>query len=292
MKTRATSLRRRMIETMQLRGLSKNTQESYARAVAKLAYFCGKSPANITDEELRRFFLHMQNELGCSRAYVTILLCGIKFLYAHVLERDMPCLGLMRQARPKTLPVILTRQEVWRILDCVTREENRVCLATIYSCGLRLTEGLRLQVTDIDSQRMLIHVRSGKGAKDRYVPLPQRTLEMLRVFWPSHRNRVWLFPAAGRDAKGMPSATGPVSRASLQGAFRRALKRSGIRKNASVHTLRHSYATHLLEVGVDLRHIQQYLGHSSPKTTALYTHLTTISEKMTAHKIERVMAKL
>jgi site-specific recombinase XerD len=173
------------------------------------------------------------------------------------------------------LPVVLSRDEVQRVLTAVRIPVYRTCLITIYSCGLRLLEGARLEVGDVDSARMALHVR-GKGNRDRYVRLPQRTLELLRGFWCTHRSPSWLFPVHARRGTtyaALPHA-GPISKSSLQSAFRRALVRSGVNKRAHVHTLRHSYATHLLEKGVDLRIIQAYLGHTSPRTTALYTHLT------------------
>jgi site-specific recombinase XerD len=151
----------------------------------------------------------------------------------------------------------------------------RACLTTIYSCGLRLLEGARLQVSSIDSARMVLHIH-GKGKRDRYVPLPERTLDLLRQFWKIHRSPQWLFPAPTRHGVdwSVKHNAGPVTRSSLQSAFYRAWKKTGIAKRAHVHTLRHSYATHLMEAGVHLRLIQDNLGHGSPKTTAVYTHLT------------------
>jgi len=168
----------------------------------------------------------------------------------------------------------------------------RVCLTTIYSCGLRLQEGTHLQVPDIDSARMLVHVRCGKGAKDRSVPLPQRTLELLRQYWHTHRHPVWLFPAPGRGGLGMSTASTPMPRNSVQDAFRAALTASGIHKRASVHTLRHAWATHLLEAGVNLRLIQDYVGHNSPTTTALYTHLTVKADALARDALQGLMGAL
>jgi integrase/recombinase XerD len=167
-----------------------------------------------------------------------------------------------------------------------------VCLTTIYSCGLRLLEGVRLQVTDIDSGRMMLHIRHGKGDKDRYVPLPAGTLKLLREYWSTHRHPVWLFPAPTRAGVPMSSATQPMDESGVQRAFKAALHESGVPKAASVHTLRHSYATHLLEAGVHLRLIQAYLGHSSPKTTAIYTHLTREANALATDAINRVMQPL
>jgi integrase/recombinase XerD len=155
---------------------------------------------------------------------------------------------------------------------------------------LRLQEGTRLQIPNIDSARLLIHIRHGKGGRDRYVPLPQRTLELLRQFWLTHRNPIWLFPACGRGAfNGMGTATRPFPRTSLQIVFRQTLLESGIHKHASIHTLRHSYATHLLENGVDLRTIKEYLGHRSANTTVLYTHLTDKVQQHSRSSIDRLL---
>jgi integrase len=152
---------------------------------------------------------------------------------------------------------------------------NQVYFTTVYSLGLRLHEALYLQVVDIDGQRLLVHVHRGKGAKDRYVPLPEETLILLRTYWQIHRNTTWLFPATGRDQKQSSTASEPMRRNSVQGAFRKAKRRAGITKTGvAIHTLRHSYATHLLEAGVNLRLIQRYLGHTRLETTMVYLHLT------------------
>lgn len=287
-----TQLRQRMIECLQLRGMSERTQEMYVRAVRQLAEHYHKSPDLITEEELRQYFLYIKNVKRYSRSASTIALCGIKFFFQHTLNRDWSTLSFVRAPREKKLPVILSIEEVRRILGCVRLPRYRVCLSTIYSCGLRLQEGTRLQVRDIDSARMMIHLRHGKGGKDRYVPLPERTLEMLRQYWVTHRHPVLIFPAPGRGGIGLSSATEPMPKSSVQGAFRQALKDTGIHKGASVHTLRHSWATHLLEAGVNLRLIQEYLGHSSPATTSVYTHLTLKAEQLGAQAINRIMSDL
>ena len=210
------------------------------------------------------------------RPAATSYLCGIKFFYQQTLGHPWTVLNVARPKRTKKLPVVLSRDEVWRILSAVRIDAYRVCLTTIYAGGLRLMEGLRLQVPDIDGDRALFHIH-GKGGKDRYVPLPDATLALLRTHWRTHRDPLWLFPArqaaADRHAAAGLSAT-PITRSTLQSAFARAVKQSGVHKRAHVHTLRHSYATHLLEAGVALPLIQDYLGHTSLRTTALYTHLT------------------
>ena len=196
------------------------------------------------------------------------------------------------------LPVVLSGREVREILARVALLDHRVCLSTIYSCGLRLGEGLGLEVCDVDGERMFLHIRAGKGNRDRYVPLPQRTLKLLRDLWKTHHHPTLLFPGrvkgfasrgAGPDAS---IATEPIQRATLQRAFRQALKASGISKAAHIHTLRHSYATHLLEQGENLRQIQVNLGHKSPNATAIYTHLTTLCKTQHQKRLDDFMNDL
>jgi site-specific recombinase XerD len=287
-----TELQKRMVEDLQLRGMSEKTQESYLRAVRKLEERYHKSPDEITEEELRQYFLYLKNEKKYSRSASTVALCGIKFFYDHTIKKEWPTLTFIRAPRQKKLPVILTCEEVREILHCIRLPHYRACLTTIYSCGLRLGEGCRLKVADIDSSRMQIHVRGGKGGKDRYVPLPRNTLAMLRKFWVTHRNPVFIFPAPGRGGIDMPRAKESIPRSSVQIAFKEALKQSRINKLATVHTLRHSWATHLLEASVHLRQIQEYLGHGSPSTTAIYTHLTQKAEQMAKVAIDRIMDDL
>ncbi|MCA1602730.1 MAG: site-specific integrase, partial [Acidobacteria bacterium] len=239
-----------------------------------------KSPDRISEAELRQYFLFIKNVKHYSRNTMTVAICGIRFFYQQTLNRHWTIFDIVRPAPDKKLPVILSPGEVRQILGCMRLLRYKVCLTAIYSCGLRLQEGTHLQVADIDSARMMIHVRHGKGAKDRYLPLPQRTLELLRQYWRTHRNPVLLFPAEGRDHIDLAQATEPMSKSSVQDAFRAALKESGNNKRASVHTLRHSWATHLLEAGVNLRLIQEWLGHSSPATTSVYTHLTVKAEQL------------
>jgi integrase/recombinase XerD len=287
-----TPLRKRMTEDLQLKGYSERTQQMYVRAVRQLAEHYNKSPDKITEEDLRDYFLYGKNIKKWSRTTSTIALCGIKFFYENTMKRDWTTLTFVRAKREKKLPVILSKEEVRTILRNVKLLRYRVCLTTIYSCGLRLQEGTHLQVKDIDSARGLIHVHCGKGAKDRYVPLPNRTLQLLRQHWKSHHNPVLLFPATGRGGNLMPTNTNPMPKASVQIAFKDALKLSGIHKRASVHTLRHSYATHLLEEGINLRLIQIWLGHNTPTTTSVYTHLTVKAKAIASQSINELMKDL
>ena len=287
-----TRLRQHMIEDMQLRGFSPKTQEAYLRAVRQLAEHCKKPPEDIGEEDLRQYFLYLKNVKRASRSTCTQALCGIKFLFQHTLKREWKTFELVRPPKEQKLPVVLSLEEVRRLLGCLRSFRHYVCLSTIYSCGLRLREGAQLQVADLDSERMQVHVRNGKGGKDRYVPLPSRTLALLRQQWCTHRHPRWLFPAG--TPRGVPrsEATRPMATNSLQKALRAACLESGIQKHAMVHTLRHSYATHLLEAGVNLRLIQSFLGHASLKSTSVYTHLTRDGEQLAAETINQVMDHL
>lgn len=285
-------LRQRMLEEMQLRGLSVRTQETYLYAVTQLVRYVGKAPEQISPEELHGYFVYLTNEKKVARASVTIALCGIKFLYEQVLRQEWQRFGLVRPRKEHKLPVVLSVEEVRQTLAAVQRAPYRVCLSTLYACGLRLQEGLHLQVANIDSSRMQIHVRGGKGNRDRYIPLPERTLAMLRQHWLTHRDAVWLFPAQDSNLLGARTARQPMCDSSVQRAWQAAVQASGLHKHATVHTLRHSWATHLLEAGVNLRVIQVWLGHSSLKTTAIYTHLTTTTEVFATKAINRLMADL
>lgn len=287
-----TELRQKMIESLQLRGLSERTQESYVRTVRQLADYYHKSPDLISEEDIQQYFLFLKNVKQCSRSTIALALHGIKFFYRQILCREIPILDFIRPPREKKLPVVLSPEEVWSILRLVRLPVYRTCLIAIYSCGLRLQEGIHLRVPDIDSSRGLLHVRHGKGAKDRLVPLPQRTLELLRQFWASHRHPLFLFPSGSRPDLPLAKASQPIHESSLQHAFRAALDESRLHKPASIHTLRHSWATHLLEAGIHLRLIQSWLGHSSPATTSRYTHLTIKSELIAAETINRLFSDL
>ncbi len=285
-----TALRQRMIEDMQLHGLAVRTQEAYVLVVSQLARYYGKPPDQIEEEELRQYILYLINVKRVSRSSQTLALCGIKFFYEHTLKRRWQELDLIRSPKEKKLPVVLSVEEVQRALSCVRKQQYRVCLTVIYACGLRLQEGIRLQVKEIDSQRKALHIRQAKGGKERCIPLPEACLLMLRGHWSTHRNPVWLFPAMRGDSGAAGEASKPMHECGVQRALRSGLRESGIHKPATVHSLRHSYATHLLEAGVNLRLIQCYLGHASPTTTAIYTHLTSTTEAQSLDMINRLVA--
>lgn len=288
-----TRLRKRMIEDLRLRGYADRTVEAYVRAVAQLAQFYARSPDQLIEDEVRQYFLHLSTVRNVARSTLTIALCGIKFFYEQTLGRQWLVLGVARPKREKKLPVVLSRDEVWKILACIQRPIYRVCLITIYSCGLRLLEGARLQVSHVDGARQLLQL-PGKGGKDRCVPLADATLRLLREYWRTHRHPVWLFPSTQqpRVRAGAAAAARPITGDTLQKAFQRARVQSGVRKRAHVHTLRHSYATHLLEDRVELQLIQEYLGHSNVRTTQIYTHLTREIRNAALDPINRLVERL
>lgn len=278
------------MRALQLAGMSERTQECYTRAVRQLVEFHEKTPDKINEQELQDYFLHRKNIDKWSAATMRICYSGIKFYFVNVLKRDWHTLALIYAKREQRLPTVLSVNEVWTILNAVRTPQNKTYLTTVYTCGLRLNEALYLQVSDIDSQRMRIHVHRGKGAKDRFVPLPEATLNILRNYWKLHRNPTWIFPRLGRSGKEGPTAEWPMNKSSVQGALRRVLNQLKFKKRISIHTLRHSYATHLLEAGVNIRRIQQYLGHHSLNSTMVYLHLTTQGHER-AYGIINVMMK-
>lgn len=277
-------------EAMQINGKGKRTHKAYSRALRMLVEFYDKEPDQITEDELQQYFLHRKTKDNWAPNTMRIAHCGIKFFFEHVIPRDWHILGILRAKNEQRLPDVLSRNEIQRIFSRLTTFHNYVYLTTVYSCGLRLQEGLFLEVSDIDSDRMMIHVHRGKGAKDRYVPLSEKTLPLLRKHWANHRHPRLIFPALGRNGKGGPSALKPMAIDSVQGAFRRAKFSAGIhKKRVTIHTLRHSYATHLLEAGVNLRVIQRYLGRSRLETTMIYLHLTQAGHEDAYQRINGIM---
>jgi integrase/recombinase XerD len=270
-----TPLRQHMIAALQLSGKGERTQDAYVRAVRLLTHFYGTSPALISAPELQDSFLHRTNVDGLAPAAMRICYSGIRFFYQPVLQRDWHTLSLMRAQTAPRLPAVLSVQEVRRLLKAATPLHHQVYFTTVYSLGLRLHEALSLQVSDSDAQRLIVHVHRGQGAKDRYVPLPEDPLALLRTYWKTHRNQTWLLPATGRDQNQSPTATEPMRRHSVQGAFRQATQRAASTKTGlAIPSLRHAYATPLLAAGVNLRLIQQSLGHPRLETTMVYVPLT------------------
>ena len=278
----------RSTKALQLAGLAKSSEQSYTRMVRMLVDFYGKTPDLVSEEELQDYLLHRRNVDKWSSATLRISYSALKFFFEKVLHREWHIFGYLKAERPKTLPAVLSKEEITELLSKVRTPHNRAYFSTVYSCGLRLQEALNLEVGDIDSDRMLIHVHRGKGAKDRMVPLPASTLATLRNHWKTHRHPRLLFPAMGKNTS--TPVESPMAISSVQGAMKAAVRESGINKrNVHIHTLRHSYATHLLEEGVNLRVIQGYLGHSSIETTMVYLHLTSKGHDDAAQIINRIM---
>jgi len=288
-----TKLRKKMIEDMQLRGYAERTQTSYARAVRQLENYWHLPAEEISEQQVRDYFLYCKNEAGWSAATMRIAYSGIKFFYTASLPMEWETIKLLKIKRLSTPPAVLSIDEVRLILKAARQPQVKAFLTTVYSCGLRLSEALNLEVGDIDKDRMTLRVRDGKGAKERYVPLPVSTLEMLRAYWKTHRNKRLLFPALGRRRDQGPTAQRPMAMSSVQGALRRILKQlPKIGKHATIHTLRHSYATHLIEAGVNLRIVQQYLGHASLANTMIYLHVTDLGNDDASGRINRLMGGL
>jgi integrase/recombinase XerD len=285
------TLRQRMHQDLKLAGLAEGTQTAYLRAVRQLAAHFRKPPDRITEHELREYLVYLKDEREYSPSSLKIAASGLIFFYTHTVPRDWLTFKDLHIPRPQSLPDVLSIAEARRLIDAVRTPHNQTFFWTVYSLGLRLQEGLNLQVGDIDSARMVVHVHRGKGSKDRFVPLPPRTLAVLRQYWVTHRHPIWLFPATGRDHAEARSATEPMARSSVHGAMKRAVQELGFRKRITIHTLRHSYATHLLEAGVNLRLIQKYLGHSSLQATTIYLHLTSLGQEQARATIAQLMSE-
>jgi site-specific recombinase XerD len=284
----------RMAEDLHLGGMSERTHAGYLRAVRKLADYSQTSPDQITEDQLRRFFLHMKNELHYAHGTLRVAFSGIKFFYTRTCRREWQTLRQMKLQHVKSLPEVITRKQVLQIVLAANTQRMAVYFWTVYSLGLRMQEGLNLQVGDIDAERGMVHIHRGKGAKDRYIPLPTSTLQLLRQYWTTHRHPKLLFPADGRDHQlsadqRASTATTPMSPTAVQGAIKKITQQIDFGKKVSLHTLRHSYATHLLEAGVSLKAIQKYLGHSSLQTTMIYLHLTDSAEVDSRRVIEQLL---
>lgn len=251
---------------LELKNLSPRTWSCYLIWMRSFALHFHRAPDELGEQEVRDYLHYLIQEKKASQSGVSQAYSALKFFYETTLKRDWNGFRIPRVQMGKKLPVVLSQQEIQVIFSATRNLKHRAVLMTIYSAGLRVSEVVHLKVSDIDSQRMTIRVQQGKGQKDRYTLLSQRTLEVLRAYWKEYRPAGWLFP-------GKPE-TEPLSVSSVQRVFEKVLLRARIKKPASVHTLRHSFATHLLEAGTDLYHIQRLLGHTSPKTTAIYLHLS------------------
>jgi site-specific recombinase XerD len=283
-------LANQMLHDMQLAGLSDRTHESYLRSVRKFAQWLNKSPQLACENDLRRYLLFIKNDQQWEPNSLKVAYAGLKFFYTHTCPQDWPTLSKLRVAKHLKLPTVLTIPEVDQLMNAIRKPAMKCFFWTVYSLGLRLQEALYLQVGDIDAGRMLVHVRRGKGHKDRLVPLIPKTVELLRAHWVTHCNPRWLFPREGRNHKQSPTALEPMDATTVQDCIRKVVDElQWSKRGVSTHTLRHCYATHLLEAGVNLRQIQKYMGHSSLETTTIYLHLTTVGEEIAVAKIHALM---
>jgi len=288
-----TKIQKKMVEDMQLRGYAERTQTSYSRAVRQLENYWHVPAEEVGEQQVRDYFLYCKNDAGWSASTMRIAYSGIKLFYTLTLPMDWETIKLMKIKRESTLTTVLSINEVRLILKTARTPQAKAFLTTVYSCGLRLSEALHLEVGDIDRERMTIRVRNGKGAKQRVIPLPKSTYALLREYWLTHKNARLLFPALGRKHHGGRTAQQPMSRSSVQGMLRSILKQlPKIKTHATLHTLRHSYATHLIEAGVNIRIVQHYLGHASLKSTMIYLHVTNLGNNDAAERINRLMGGL
>lgn len=269
------------LSTLKLQGKSKSTIDLYSRPIRRLTTFFGQCPDTLTPDDLKVYFAALVE----SHSWSTVKTDrnGIQFFWRHVLHRDWDFVEIVKPPVVKTLPDILTITEVEQLLRTARERRYRTLLFTIYSMGLRLGEALGLTVNDIDAGRMKVHLRECKGGRDRFVPLPIRTLRALRKNWATHRNSLLIFPEGLTDQQ-RHQATRPMSRSSTQKAMQKLVEECQINKKISPHNLRHSFATHLVENGLNLRAIQDILGHMRPETTAIYTRLTETTE-LNTHKV-------
>jgi len=258
-------LRDKMQQDMELKHLSERTIGTYLKCVEDFVIHYGKSPMDMGHDAIRDFLYYLLKEKEASQSRISQHYSALKFFYQTTLGRDWEALKIPRSKREKKLPVVLSKEEIWAIFEEIHNVKHLAILMTIYSGGLRLSEAINLKVSDIDSQRMMIRVNQGKGHKDRYTLLGKRALGILRIYYKDTRPKEWLFPSTSLDK--------PIGASSVQKAFHIALIKANIKKKASVHTLRHSFATHLLEDGTEIPYIQNLLGHSDSRTTSIYLHV-------------------
>lgn len=271
-------------EHLVLRSVSRRTREEYGRFLRKLAEHTGRDPALIEEPEARAYLLYLKEVKRYAPGSMRIAAAALRLFYNGMLENAWKLFDLVRSPDRQKLPMVLTRGQVHELLGVLREPRFRTLFTLIYSCGWRVGEAVKLEVRDIQAAQRRIHIREGKGGKDRFVPLSDALLAMLREFWKTHRHARLLFPGAGcawRE-RGLPEprrTEAPMSVSSVQHTMRLACAQAGLPRGVSTHTLRHSYATHLLEEGVSLRQIASYLGHRSLETTAIYTHLTGMALK-------------
>jgi len=262
-----TPLRERMSQDMEIRNLSRNTQLSYLQQIASFAKYFHCSPEALGPEQVRAYQVYLTTERKLAPGSLSIIASALRFLYKVTLKRDWVDTEIPLPKKPFRLPVILSPEEVAHFLESIASFKHRTILTTAYAAGLRISEVTRLKISDIDSQRMMLRVEQGKGQKDRYVMLSPHLLEVLRAYWKLTQPRTWLFPG--------DTPARPISKNAVQQACQKARRICGIQKPVTAHSLRHAFATHLLEAGTDVRRIQLLMGHRSLATTARYLKVAT-----------------
>lgn len=287
---------------VELRDLAPSTKSQYVRSVHVLARHYQLDPASLTEAQVRSFFLEVRKSGRYGPVSLNVFRCALRLFFAEHLRlgREWRVFSDLRIRRPETLPEVLSQDEVGAILQALREPRFRTCLTLIYHCGLRISEAISLRVDDIQRSRGVVNVRAAKGRKDRCVPIAPAMLGLLSDFWRTHRHRVWIFPSvrgAWRDVvhdrdENLATADGHLSATAVQNAFRLARAEVGLRAEVTVHTLRHSFATHLLEEGVSLRLISEYLGHKSLDTTAIYLHLTAPNEARAREVLGGLLARV
>lgn len=277
-------LRERMLVDLQLSGIKPNTQKSYLREVDNLIKYFNRSPEDLSEAELKEYLLHLIQERHLSEGTFRFYVAGLKFLYRTTLKREWLVEKIRHPRARRKLPVVLDLSEVESLFAVTTNLKHKAILMITYSSGLRASETARLKITDIDSKRMMVRITQGKGSKDRYSILARMTLEHLREYWRQYHPREWLFNGMKENDH--------IAISSIQQIFHQAQKRAGIVKPASVHTLRHSFATHLIEAGTSLHHVQLLLGHRSPTTTTVYLHVSRLNLAQVTSPLDKAIQQI
>ena len=263
-----TELRQKMIRAMELKNLSHNTQRAYLAAVTGIAGFYKESPDKMTKEKIEDYLLYLKHDKGNAPNSCYSVLTGLRFFYKNVTEKEIPVAYSIRRT-PRKLPQVLTMEEIFRIICSTNNLKHRLILMTTYSGGFRVSEVIKLKSKHIESERMLIKVEKGKGGKDRYTLLSKKLLVELRSYYRKYRPKTYLFPSSFKKKKDQP-----LSYESIRSVYEDARKKAGVKKGTGIHTLRHSFATHLLEAGYDIRKIQVLMGHARLTTTMIYLHVS------------------
>lgn len=274
-------LRKRMLQELKIRGRSENTQKSYVERIAQLSQHFGQSPEQLGPEEIRAYQVYLLEYRRVSISHLSQFVAAARFLYGTTLEKDWAIKKIPHPKRPKKLPEVISEEEVKQLLNSIVNLKHRAIMTTLYGAGLRVSEGCQLAIGDIDSKRMVIRIRQAKGAKDRYVPLPAFMLQTLRAYWKQRRPDTILFPGRRSDR--------PISTRHVYQVCVDAARAAGISKHTTPHSLRHSFATHMLEQGANILDVQAILGHASLKSTSRYLHVSSKALRAAPSPLDAIM---